>query len=416
VRKQDSLKLGCSIAALIGIVVVIGKIAHVAYTAYSAATDPNHPGHNWKWLVYIVAVIAGLFFADWWKARGNRTTRIAQRATAKQRKPRVRKRSVPWLLTADVPRLEAHGVPILRTPEELAAYLKLDIKQLRWLANVFRQARHYRRWELKKRRGGTRTISSPLGHLRRAQRVILRDILQKVPASNAAHAYEKQRSVVTNALPHARQQIVINLDLVGFFDAITYRRVRGVFSSMGYSRDVSWYIALLCTAAPDLDPKRYDRTHRTVPQGAITSPALSNLVCRRLDKRLAGLARKFGANYTRYADDLTFSGGHDFDLRLRRFFILLYMILRREGFEVNWPKRRIRRKGARQMVTGIVVNDRPNLTRQERRQLRAMLHRKHTTGNFVPPPGVQNPDAWLTGKLAYYRMIAPPAADRLAKS
>ena len=130
----------------------------------------------------------------------------------------------------------------------------------------------------------------------------------------AAHGFVAGRSIVTNAACHVGRDVVVNLDLKDFFPTLTWLRVRGLFQSLGFSPEASTIFSLLCTEAETdeivLDGQRLyvQRSGRRLPQGSPCSPAITNLVCTRLDQRLSGLARKLGYTYTRYADDLTFSG------------------------------------------------------------------------------------------------------------
>ncbi|HNM45814.1 MAG TPA: reverse transcriptase family protein [Candidatus Sumerlaeota bacterium] len=311
------------------------------------------------------------------------------------------------------------GIPALMNRGDVAKWLGMSWKHLVWLCNLFHNwdrkgVGHYHAWKVPKRAGGERVITAPKPYLRAVQRKILADILSRIPIEPQAHGFARNRSTVTNASVHIQRPIVVKLDLVDFFPTITYRRVRGVFGTLGYSEEVSGVLARLCTIAPtDMLPLANDLRRslllrrRHLPQGAPTSPALSNLVCRRMDRRLAGLCAKFNAVYTRYADDLTFSGDEKFAAALSDFFDIACRIIALEGFRINWAKRRIMRKGARQLVTGVVVNRRTTLPRGERRHLRALLHHWRTKGDFTAPPHVENKVAWLGGKLAYFSMIDP---------
>jgi retron-type reverse transcriptase len=237
-----------------------------------------------------------------------------------------------------------------------------------------------------------------------------------VPAAPPAHGFARGRSIRTNAGPHAHQAIVVKLDLEDFFPSITYRRVRGLFQAIGYGDVVAICLAKLCTVRPAEKVVRFlgNIRHPMLPQGAPTSPAIANLVCRRLDARLSGLARAFGAAYTRYADDVTFSGDESLEKSLRRFLPLLYGIIRDENFRVNRKKTHFARRGARQGVTGLVVNDGPSVPRRYRRQLRAILHNARKTGleaqNRAGHPAFA---AHLRGRIEFVRTTHPELADKL---
>src|SRR5204863_102450 len=159
-----------------------------------------------------------------------------------------------------------------------------------------------------------RYISAPKPALAQAQRWLFVNILSRLEVEAPAHGFVPCCSIVTNAAPHTGRKIVINLDLKDFFPSITFRRVKGLFEKLGYSEHVATVLALLSTEPPrvatELDGKVYHVAlgQRVLLQGACTSPAITNALCRRLDRRLSGLAKRHGFAYTRYADDLTFSG------------------------------------------------------------------------------------------------------------
>ena len=335
---------------------------------------------------------------------------------------------------AHVEQLAQLGLPVLATPADLAGALGLSIPQLRWLCFHAEAAHktHYVYFEIPKRSGGTRLLAAPHARLAAAQRWVLDHVLARLEVTPHAHGFVTGRSTVTNARLHVGRDIVVNLDLAEFFPTITFPRVRGLFESTGYSPAVATLLALLCTEAPRSAVIHDGVTFwvaagdRALPQGACTSPAISNLVTRKLDRRLAGATRKLGWTYTRYADDLTFSlssgaggaGGAGGTATAAGGLALLLSrvrhIVRDEGFTVNERKGRIQRRSQRQSVTGIVVNDKPGVPREELRRLRAVLHRAKTTG-LAAQNRDQHPDftAYLRGKIAYIAMIDPARAAAL---
>jgi len=324
--------------------------------------------------------------------------------------------------TSDSKRLAELGLPVLSTPAELAKTLGLEIPQLRWLAfhsEVASQI-HYVTFTVPKRSGGLRTLSAPHRKLAAAQQWIQENILKKIPVETAAHGFVAGKSVLTNAQPHIGKKVLINVDLENFFPSILFPRVRSVFHRLGYSPAVATILALLCTECPrrqvifDGKPYWVATGPRGLPQGACTSPALSNQVARRLDKRFAGLAAKMGLTYTRYADDLTFSADAELDGRIGYLLARIRHIADDEGFTVNEKKTRVLGRRSRQQATGIVVNDKSSLPREELRRLRAILHRAGKEGLDA-----QNRErrsdfrAWLQGKIAYVRMIRPELGERM---
>lgn len=288
---------------------------------------------------------------------------------------------------ADPQRLARHGLPELADAAQLADAMGITVAELRFLGFHREVARthHYHSFTLPKKTGGERLISAPMPRLKRAQYWVLDNILAKVPAHDAAHGFLAGRSIVSNAAPHAGHDVVINLDVKDFFPSIAFGRIQGVFRHLGYGEAMATLLALLCSEnraqAWQVDGEKLfvggKARERVLPQGAPTSPMLTNLLCRRLDRRLLGLARQLGFVYTRYADDLTFSAsGEAARDNVGRLLGRVRWILRDEGFTPHPDKERVMRKGRRQEVTGLVVNaDKPGVSRETRRRLRAALHR-----------------------------------------
>lgn len=275
--------------------------------------------------------------------------------------------------------LQALQLPLFSNAAELAEGMGITLNELRFLtySQHVSTLSHYQHFAIQKKSGGTRLISAPMPRLKRLQYWVLDNILQPLELTAQAHGFIKGRSIVTNAKPHLGQSVVINMDLKDFFPTVTYARIKGVFSQLGYNDEVATLLALICseadTQAVEMDGKRYylSQSSRRLPQGAPTSPALSNLLCRRLDKRLQGLANKHGFHYTRYADDLTFSG--DAIQAVRALLHWTKATVREEGFAVHPEKTRVMKRGNRQEVTGIVVNQHLSLDRKLLKQFRALL-------------------------------------------
>lgn len=290
-------------------------------------------------------------------------------------------------------------VPAIATSGELAHLLDLGIRELAWFADVrslertatVEQLRHYRyRW-IPKSDGANRLLEAPKLRLRRLQRLILRAILDHVPAHPAAHGFVAGRSAISFARVHAGAAVLVRLDLSDFFTSIAAGRVFGVFRTAGYPEDVAYMLTGLTTNAvpaaiwQDLARpagtgelqrhfmlgKRLAAPH--LPQGAPTSPTLANLCAYRLDRRLSGLAERFGLRYGRYADDLAFSGSPT-RAGTKRLIELAGTIVAEEGFALNPAKTSVMTQGGRQRLTGMVVNRHPNLSRTEYDHLRATLH------------------------------------------
>jgi RNA-directed DNA polymerase len=281
-----------------------------------------------------------------------------------------------------------------------------------------------------KKSGGERKICIPNKQLKWVQRQILKHILSKVPPHSAAHGFVNGRSTVSNATPHVGAELVVKFDLKDFFPTVHYFRVMGLFASIGYalgncmfgtddeSNQIAPVLARLCCYTPD--PKKWGTA--TLPQGAPTSPAISNLVCRRLDARLEGLAEANKGTYTRYADDLTFSFKSAEGFNLGRFRWWVDQVCQQEGFIVNQEKFRVIRDSQQQRVTGIVVNEAIHVPRKLRREIRAILFncekngiddeakkwakqqkkkKEHFEGTAKNFPG------YLRGIAAYLNMVQP---------
>jgi RNA-directed DNA polymerase len=324
-----------------------------------------------------------------------------------------------------VEKLQAAGLPVLSTPADVATALKLAIPRLRWLAfhADASPVSHYVRFAVPKKSGGTRLLAAPQPKLAAAQEWILTNILEKIPVHEAAHGFVAGRSTVSNATLHAGRDVVVNTDLSDFFPSIIFPRVAGLFREIGYSPAVATILALLCTDALRQKviyagkPYFVASGPRALPQGACTSPAISNLVARRLDSRLNGIATKLQWTYTRYADDLSFSAGGETAKRVGYLLAQIRHIAQNEGFSVNEKKTRVLRKQNRQLVTGVVVNDRPGIDRETVRRLRAILHRAKKEGLAAQNrEKLPHFEAWLGGMIAYVHMVNPKQAEPLRKA
>jgi hypothetical protein len=343
-------------------------------------------------------------------------------------------RTGSWLdLSTDAdPRwLDYYGLPYLKTPQELADWLGTPIGKLVWLTHRLNEngrpksvqdAHYHYRW-LAKRGGGQRLIEAPKPLLKQVQQRILRDILDKVPAHPQVHGFVEGRSILTNARPHVGRYVVLKFDLEDFYGSVHYRRVTAVFRGLGFSREVAIWLARLTTSAVP-ESLRAPGTSggsvawpyhpRHLPQGAATSPALANLSAYSLDVRLTGLAQKDQVTYTRYADDLTFSGSHRFAAALRDFIPLVTQIVRDERFRVNKAKRRVQRFHDRQRVTGVVVNEKPNVSREDYDRLKAILNncvrRGPSTQNREQHPAFS---AHLRGRIGHVLHLNPARGRKL---
>ncbi|NFI95381.1 MULTISPECIES: reverse transcriptase family protein [unclassified Clostridium] len=267
----------------------------------------------------------------------------------------------------DKEKLLAEDLPIINDDKELASFLGIEYKKLRFL--VYHRdvvsVDHYYRYTIPKKRGGVRNIAAPKSVLKNSQRKILDDILLKIPTSDDAHGFLKGKSVVSAAKSHFKQpELLINIDLEDFFPTITFERVRGLFKSFGYSGYIASMLAMLCTYCERMkievrgEEKYIKTSNRILPQGSPASPMITNIICIKLDKRLKGLSSKYNFTYTRYADDMSFSfNGDDYELNIGRFIGLVSKIVKEEGFNINKDKTKFLRKNNCQCITGIVINN-----------------------------------------------------------
>jgi RNA-directed DNA polymerase len=352
--------------------------------------------------------------------------------------PRVRR----WLVPEPAMGWRPWPVPEIASVGALASFLGVSDGDLAWFADARSlertidddRLRHYRYATLRRPGRPVRVIERPKRRLKQIHRRILHDILDWIPAHEAAHGFTRGRSVRSHASEHTGQFVVIRFDLEDFFASIAARRVYGIFRTAGYPESVAHSLtsltsnvvpAGLCSSLPrPVDSAQIDAHHRLgrrlatphLPQGAPTSPALANLAAFRLDRRLTGLAASLEVNYTRYADDLTFSG----PVRLVRAANTLRRavteIAREEGFRVNDHKSILATRAGRQRVCGVVVNERLNAPRYEYDVLKAILHNSRVHG-----PASQNRDALpdfrahLLGRVSWLESLNPERGKKLRR-
>jgi len=323
-------------------------------------------------------------------------------------------------------------VPPIETVGALAEWLAVTPGELAWFADLKRMTArrqdgiegplsHYHYRILGKPGGDIRLIEAPKPRLKAIQKKILLEILENIPVHPAVHGFRRGRSIKSFAAPHVGQRVVVRMDLRDFFPSISAPRVQAMFRTAGYPEHVANLLGGVCTNAVPrvlwtgkgkrLDPLRVaDARHLYawphLPQGAPTSPALANICAYHVDCRLTGWAEASGAVYTRYADDLAFSGGQHFDRGAERFAVHAAAILREEGFAVHHRKTRIMRQGVRQYLAGVVTNQHVNVIRRDYDLLKATL-----TNCLRHGAESQNRDghadfhAHLRGRLSFVEMI-----------
>ena len=326
-------------------------------------------------------------------------------------------------------------LPELTTWSDLGSWLLLPDKEVAWFADCRSQQaqvtekklHHYNYFWVQKRLGGLRLIEAPKPRLKEMQRKILWEILNRIPPHSCAHGFSRGRSTKTFITPHIGQEVVLRFDLKDFFHSVPVARVGALFRRLGYPKTVAWLLQGLCTnsTSPPLagepfkdlswdERKRLQSKH--LAQGAPTSAQLANLCAWRLDCRLQGMAKRFGFQYTRYADDMALSGPYSL-ARMSAFIeALVGSIALDEGFRLNHRKTRLRLRSQRQRLAGIVVNEKPNCRRADWDLLKAILHncRKHgpDSQNLNDRPDFE---AHLRERLAYMSWLNPSRGRKLKR-
>ena len=327
-------------------------------------------------------------------------------------------------------------LPVLETEGELASWLGVSEGELEWFADLrqlsrapkcAREVRHFHYCWTEKRSGGLRLLESPKERMKGLQRQILRQVLDRVPHHAAAHGFVKERSIKSFAAAHQRRFVVLRMDLKDFFPSVRRARVQSVFRMLGYPERVADLLGGICTTTTPRDVwhavrreeqdevrRLYGQSH--LPQGAPTSPALGNICCYRLDCRLSGLACAAGGWYTRYADDLAFSGDEEFARGLASFVARVRAVAEEEGLQVNHRKTRIMRRGARQQLAGLVVNGGVGIGRGEFDRLKAILTNCARNGaERENRDGRASFREYLEGRVAFMTMIDAERSSRLRR-
>ena len=280
-----------------------------------------------------------------------------------------------------VSRLKELELPVLETVKDVASAMNITLAELRFLTFSRKNSKisHYKRFKVAKKSGGFRLISAPMPRLKKAQLYILEQILNKTNTHPKAHGCVIGKSILSNAEPHVNKAVVINQDLKNFFPSITYNRIKGVFKSLGYSEQIAVIFALLCSEPKILDisllGENYfaQRGNRFLPQGSPCSPAITNVLCRNMDYRLEGIGKKYGFNYSRYVDDITLSGDKEQFTNITAVLKYSSKIIEDENFVLHPEKLRIMKRHQRQEVTGVVVNEKPNVNKKSLKRFRALL-------------------------------------------
>ena len=255
-------------------------------------------------------------------------------------------------------RLNDNKVPIIYNLRHLRKIFKIQKREQDIFFGESRSSL-YRDFSIPKKSGGVRRIEAPCKRLKEIQRWIKDEIVDNFVVSEYATGFRKNMSIVDNAKKHVRKELVINMDIKDFFPSVTYADVLLMFMYIGYRKDVAHLLTKLCTNAENV-----------LPQGSPASPAISNHILLKLDKRLGRLAESIGADYSRYADDITFSGNKGISTIIP----LVEEIVEEEGLQVNKDKTRLQYSNQRQEVTGLIVNNKISVSASIDNEIRNAIY------------------------------------------
>lgn len=294
-----------------------------------------------------------------------------------------------------------NNLPVIFDIGHLSKYLEVSEESIE---NIVRNSSgFYSTMKIKNKKGKTRVLHIPNKKLKGFQSWILNNILYKVEVVECAKGFVLGKSIVDNALPHVNKEYVLNLDLRNFFGNIKEEQLNSVFLSIGYNREISKILSKLCS---------YDGF---LPQGSPSSPYLSNLVCRELDKEILNFLDGKEITYTRYADDITFSSNK----KLEDFLPILESIIENMGFKINRKKTRIQHKNMRQTVTGLVVNKKVSVPRSYIRELNLEIYycKKFGVSGHLIKKDIfySNYKHYLYGKAYFIKMVDREKGNKILK-
>lgn len=311
--------------------------------------------------------------------------------------------------------LEIKGLPVIFSVRHLCLLAGVNTRNIMKIIESSRIS-SYKRFKLRKKRGGFRVIQTPTEELKYLQRWILYNILEKQPSHISCKGFDKTTSIKQNAEVHLNKQSILKLDLLRFYDSITEKQVYRIFKGLGYQGNLAVALAKICTIVPDdtfLKSFKKGEQHLKciilnhglgiLPQGAPTSPKISNLICLSLDHRLSALAYKNGLNYSRYADDLTFSGEYEKNCLIKK---IVSRIIKDEKLFLNVAKSKLLKRGSPFFVTGLSVNN-SIVTIPKKRKIDIEHHLFHCLRNGVENHLVKsniknrNFKDWLFGNIAF---------------
>lgn len=287
-----------------------------------------------------------------------------------------------------------NGVPIIFEKQHLSHLMGINEKTLNSIIN--NPERYYRKFNIKKKKGGIREISSPYPSLLMCQKWIYKNILLKDKPHEACHGFTPGKSIITNAKNHINSKIILKLDLKDFFPSIPINWIIKYFQSLGYANNVAYYLSAICSF------------EKKLAQGASTSPYISNLLLKHLDERLSSLSNKHMLRYTRYADDMCFSGGHisaNFTMTVRE-------IINNFGLNINEDKTSLLINAKKRIITGISIKQNEiAVPREYKRNLKNELHFISKFGylEHITHQKIKNPNYLLIliGRINFWLQVEP---------
>lgn len=296
--------------------------------------------------------------------------------------------------------IDKNDLPVIFEIEHLSHMIGIKYPEINSL--IYGTKNFYRNFKIPKRNGGVRIIDSPYPSLMKCQRWIYTNILLKLSVHHCAYAYKKDTSIVKNASQHLGNECILKIDITDFFSSIKINWVINLFSRLGYSKKISFSLAALCCL------------HNKLPQGAVTSPCLSNILLYSLDERLFRLSVKLKLKYTRYADDIVFSGDNIHPNTI----IYIRSIIDSFGFSINERKTKLLNNKKRKIITGIdISNNNLSLPRKTKRELRKSFHYINKFGliGHMNSLKIKNPNyiQSLEGKVRFWLQIEPDNKEAL---
>jgi retron-type reverse transcriptase len=291
-------------------------------------------------------------------------------------------------------KLNMIGLPVIQNIDDFADITHISKNTIYQLS--YHSDAYYRIYTIPKKSGKVRTISQPSKKLKGLQSWILVQILNKLKVSTSSKGFEKSSSILDNALVHKGANATMTLDLKDFFSTITRRQVYNIFSTVGYNRTISTILTNICVYKGVL------------PQGGPCSPKLANLVLWTLDLRIQGYVGKRGINYTRYADDLTFSGLNP--AKVIKVMPMIKQIIRDENFELNHSKTRVAGTARAKIVTGLIISDEQiGIGKNKFKELRSKIH-------YLTLPAEQTNEKLLYEVIGWLSYLNSVDKTRFAKA